>query len=162
MKDEYVVHFWCVQQLWSMLCMSMLARKTRKTQQYKITIARNTLITKKLWQQEDDEDAVVVVAADDDDDAIIDYQQMCFVMVSSHVVLSRLGTIILDNFSLALFSFFIVLGIIILIMKIIVMNHCCVSNFSSLKSLEKYYQTIILELISLQLYMNTYNIPRLL
>ena len=104
MKDEYVVHFWCVQQLWSMLCMSMLARKTRKTQQYKITIARNTLITKKLWQQEDDEDAVVV-AADDDDDAIIDYQQMCFVMVSSHVVLSRLGTIILDNFSLALFFF---------------------------------------------------------
>ena len=146
MKDEYVVHFWCVQQLWSMLCMSMLARKTRKTQQYKITIARNTLITKKLWQQEDDEDAVVV-AADDDDDAIIDYQQMCFVMVSSHVVLSRLGTIILDNFSLALFSFFIVLGIIILIMKIIVMNHSYVSNFSSLRALKNIVRRYILELI---------------
>ena len=133
MNDEHVVHFWWV-------CMSMLVRKTRKTQQYKITIARNTLITKKLWQQEDDEDAVVV-AAYDDDDAIIDYQQMCFVMVSSHVVLSRLGTIILDNFSLALFSFF-VLGIIILIMKIIVMNRCCVSNHSSLKSLGKFCHTI--------------------
>ena len=145
MKDEYVVHFWCVQQLWSMLCMSMLARKTRKTQQYKITIARNTLITKKLWQQEDDEDAVVVVA-DDDDDAIIDYQQMCFVMVSSHVVLSRLGTIILDNFSLALFFFF-VLGIMLPIMKIIVMNHCCVSNFSSLRALKNIIRQCILELI---------------
>ena len=59
-----------------MVC--MYVRKTRKTQQYKITIARNTLITKKLWQQENDEDAVPA----DDDDAIIDYQQMCVVMVS--------------------------------------------------------------------------------
>ena len=130
MNDEHVVHFWWV-------CMSMLVRKTRKTQQYKITIARNTLITKKLWQQENDEDAVPA----DDDDAIIDYQQMCFVMVSSHVVLSRLGTIILDNFSLALYSFFR--------FRHYDTDHenysdeslLCV-QFFIIKSLEKYCQTI--------------------
>ena len=92
MKDEHVVHFWWV-------CMSMLVRKTRKTQQYKITIARNTLITKKLWQQENDEDAVPA----DDDDAIIDYQQMCVVMVSCDRSFPFWG--ILDNFSLAHFFF---------------------------------------------------------
>ena len=69
------------------VCMSMLVRKTSKTQQYNITIAQNTLITKKLWQQEDDEDDAV---AADDDDAIIDYQQMCFVIVSSYRIMSFL------------------------------------------------------------------------
>ena len=94
MKDEHVVHFWWV-------CMSKLVRKTRKTQQYKITIARNTLITKKLWQQENDEDAVPA----DDDDAIIDYQQMWVVMVSCDRSFPFWG--IVDNFSLALVFFFL-------------------------------------------------------